>query len=116
MNALTLRHENKSIVITKDFAKKSSNPNNAEYQKLADVKRVYADYTVIVRAVSKKNSKTNKITRANMKAYISKHDDDGSIMAKFEAMVNEKAGENLQRTSFFAIKKWFFEQYPDLNA
>ena len=116
MNALTLRHENKSIVITKDFAKKSSNPNNAEYQKLADVKRVYADYTVIVRAVSKKNSKTNKIKLADMKAYIGKHDDDGSIMMQFEAMINEEAGENLQRTSFFAIKKWFFEQYPDLNA
>lgn len=116
MNALTLRHENKSIVITKDFAKKSGNPKNAEYQELANVKQVYTDYTVIVRAVSKKNSKASKITLANMKAYISKHDNDGSIMMKFEAMVNEEVGENLQRTSFFAIKKWFFEQYPDLNA
>jgi hypothetical protein len=36
-------------------------------------------------------------------------------MAQFKAMVDEEVGENLNRTSFFAIKKWFFEQYSDLK-
>ena len=116
-NAIRLNHDDHTIIITKDFAKKSGNPNTTEYKDLLKIKSQNRDYTVVVKATTKRNDRTSKITKAKMRAYISKHDDEnGTIMAQFEAMVNEKVGENFDRTSFFAIKKWFFEQYSDLKS
>lgn len=115
-NAIRLNHDDHTIIITKDFAKKSGNPTTNEYKDLMRIKNQNRDYTVVVKTTTKRNDGTSKITKAKMKAYISKHDDEnGTIMAQFEAMVKEEVGENLNRTSFFAIKKWFFEQYSDLK-
>ena len=115
-NAIRLNHDDHTIIITKDFAKKSGIPGSNEYKDLMKIKRENRDYNVVVRTTTKRKDGTSKITTAKMRAYISKHDDDkGSIMAQFNEMVNEKVGENFNRTSFFAIKKWFFEQYSDLK-
>jgi hypothetical protein len=115
-NAIRLNHDDHTIIITKDFAKKSGIPGSNEYKELMNIKRDNRDYNVVVKATTKRNDGTSKITKAKMRAYISKHDDEnGTIMAQFKAMVDEEVGENLNRTSFFAIKKWFFEQYSDLK-
>ena len=115
-NAIRLNHDDHTIIITKDFAKKSGIPGSNEYKELMNIKRENRDYNVVVKVTTRRKDGTSKITKAKMRAYISKHDDDkGTIMAQFNAMVNEKVGENLDRTSFFAIKKWFFEQYSDLK-
>ena len=115
-NAIRLNHDDHTIIITNDFAKKSGNPTTNEYKDLMRIKNQNRDYTVVVKTTTKRNDGTSKITKAKMKAYISKHDDEnGTIMAQFKAMVDEEVGENLNRTSFFAIKKWFFEQYSDLK-
>lgn len=115
-NAIRLNHDDHTIIITKDFAKKSSIPGSNEYKALMQIKRDNRDYGVVVRTTPRRKDGTSKITTAKMRAYISKHDDaKGTIMAQFDAMVNEKSGENLERTRFFTIKKWFFEQYPDLT-
>lgn len=115
-NAVQLNHENKTIVITKEFSKSASTYNTPEYNELIEIKKNFNNYQIVVRSAPKRKRGINDITLANMRAYISKHDDENkTIMAEFDSMVNEKSGENLKRTSFFAIKKWFFEQYPDLK-
>ena len=115
-NSIMLNHENKTIVITKEFSKKASTYGTTEYKELLKIKNDFRDYQIVVRSAPRRTHSINDITLADMRAYIKKHDDEEkSIMAKFESMVNEKTGEKLIRTSFFAIKKWFFEQYPDLK-
>lgn len=114
MNAVAIHHENRTIVITKDYSKKSSNSNNKEFKELMELKKAYRDYTIVVRTSTKKNSKTSKITLSNMKAYISKHDADGSVMTEFERIVKE-SGNSIEYSGFFGVKKWFFEHYSDLK-
>lgn len=114
--AVQLNHENKTIVITKEFSKSASTYGTTEYKELLEIKKDFGDYQIVVRSTPRRKRGINDITLTDMKAYIKKHDkEDNSIMAVFESMVNEKTGENLKRTSFFTIKKWFFEQYPDLK-
>ena len=115
MNAFTIKHENRTIVITKDYAKKSSNPNTDEFKNLMELKKAYRDYRVVVRETAKRKSKTSKITLSNMKAYISKHDSDGRIMVAFENVVKESTN-SIEYSGFFGVKKWFFEQYPELKT
>ena len=111
-----INHENREIVISKELARKASVYKSEEYQYILDLKKENSGYSVSTRPTpNKRSTGTSKLTLNKMKAYISKHDADGSIMVMFEAMTNEEAGDKLYRTSFFAIKKWFFEQYPELK-
>ena len=115
MNAFTINHNAKTITITKKYAHHSSVPNSVEFKQLKELKSVYRDYSVIVRTTSRKKSKISKITLDNMKAYISKHDTDGKIMMEFESVLKE-SDNSIKYCGFFGIKKWFLEQYPELNA
>ncbi len=115
-NSIMLNHETKSIVITKAFSKNASTYGTTEYKELIKIKNDFRDYQIVVKSAPKRKRGINDISLADMEAYIKKHDDEReSIMTTFNSMVNEKAGENLKRTSFFTIKKWFFEQYPELK-
>jgi HD superfamily phosphohydrolase len=114
MNAFTIKHENRTIVITKDYAKKSSNPNNKEFKELVNLKKAYREYDVVIRESRQRNSKTSKINLANMRAYIKNHDTDGTIMSEFEKVVRESKN-SIQYSGFFGVKKWFFEQYSELK-
>lgn len=115
-NSIMLNHETKSIVITKAFSKNASTYGTTEYKELIKIKNDFRDYQIVVRSVPKRKRGINDISLTDMETYIQKHDDEEkSIMSSFKSMVNEKAGENLKRTSFFTIKKWFFEQYPELK-
>jgi len=115
MNAVRINHNERTIVITKKYAKLASVYDNTEYRQLEEIKKVYPNYQVIVREVSKKSSVSSRLTLRTMENYIKMHDDDGKIMEEFKKMRDEKAGENLEKTSFFEIKKWFFATYPELK-
>lgn len=115
MTNVRISHENNTIVITKAFAKKASVYGSDAYDELRKIKLDNPDYKVEVRTVSKTTSATNKITLATMENYIAKHDTTGEIMKQFNALRNEELGENLHKTTFFQIKKWFFETYPELK-
>ena len=115
-NSIRINYARKEIVVSKELAKKASVYGSEEYNFILALKRDNAGYDVVTRNTTSKKSAFDKITINDMRAYIKKHDPDGVLISKFEAMVNEEKGDNLMRTSFFAIKKWFFEQYPDLKA
>lgn len=112
-NSMTISHSTQTIIITKAFEKKASIYKSPEYKELLEVQRDFPTYKVVVNQVEKKTSRTNKITLADIRRYIEKHDDENkSGMAKFEEMCNAKANGEVLSKSFFEIKKWFFENYP----
>jgi hypothetical protein len=115
MTNVRINHEERTIVITKKFAKDASKYNSQAYKELRDIKNDNLGYKVEVREASRTTSSSNKITLATMENYIAKHDATGEIMRKFVSLRDEELGENLQKTSFFGIKKWFFETYPELK-
>lgn len=115
MNAVRIDHEERTIVITKKYAKAASVYNSTAYKELKKIKSDNSNYQVIVREVSKKTSVSSRLTLRTMENYIKMHDDDGKIMEEFKSKRDEKAGENLEKTTFFEIKKWFFATYPELK-
>lgn len=115
MNAVRINHDERTIVITKKYAKAASVYNTNAYNELTTIKRENPNYQIIVREVSKKTSVNNRITLSTMENYIKMHDPDDKIMEEFKKMRDEKVGENLEKTNFFKIKKWFLEKYPHLK-
>ena len=115
MNAVRISHEERTIVITKKYAKLASAYDSNAYRELKEIKKVYPNYQVIVREVAKKSTVSSRLTLRTIENYIKMHDADGKIMEEFKSKRDEKTGENLEKTTFFEIKKWFFATYPELK-
>ena len=115
MNAVRINHDERTIVITKKYAKAASAYNSNAYRELRKIKSENPNYQVIVREVSKKSTVSSRLTLRTIENYIKMHDADGKIMEEFKNKRDEKTGENLEKTSFFEIKKWFFATYPELK-
>jgi len=116
MTNVRINHEERTIVITKKFAKDASKYNTYAYNELKEIRNDNIGYKVVVREVAKTTSVNNRITFATMENYIKKHDETGEIMKAFLARKNEEKGEHIQKTTFFQIKKWFLDTYPELKV
>lgn len=115
MKAVTINHQNKTITLTKEFAKKASEFGTQEYKELMEIKAGNREYSVEVRTAPKRKSKTSRVTLEDIKAYVKKHDETGELQAKLDEMTSKESGVNITKVSFFEIKAWFFEQYPELK-
>lgn len=113
---IRINFTDKEIVVTKAFTKKISVYGSQEYKDFIEVQKNFPDFKVVEKATTKRtSSQLSKITLSDIKRYVSFHDDENkSKMAELERMCNAKANGELNSTSFFAIKKWFFEQYPEV--
>lgn len=115
MRNITLNRNNRTIIISKAFEKKASKYGTPEYNELVEVQRDNAGFKVVVKAPAKTSSKTSRITLSDIKRYISFHDDENnSKMEELERMCNAKAHGEINNKSFFEIKKWFFEKFPEV--
>lgn len=113
---MRINFTDKEIVITKAYAKKISVYGSKEYKEFIEVQKNLPDFNVVEKAPAKRtSSQSSRITLSDIKRYISFHDDENkSKMAELDRMCNAKANGELESKSFFEIKKWFFEQYPEV--
>ena len=112
---MTINFANRTIELTKAEVNKAKKYGSDEYIALQNARRDNEGYTVVVLATKKNSSKNSKVTLEDMRRYISFHDDEnGSIMSQFETQCNAKAHGELHNKSFFEIKKWFFEIFPEV--
>ena len=111
---MIINEAKRAIELTKAEATKAKVYGTVEYNALQNARKDYKGYSVIV-AVRKNNAKNSRVTLEDMRRYITFHDDESkSKMNEFVAMCNAKAKGELKNNSFFKIKKWFFEQYPEV--
>ena len=116
MTTITINNKNRTIELTKIFAKNASKFGSAEYNELKAARLDNPSFRVIT--VAKKNArpKFKGLTYEYMEMYISKHDDeDKSIMHQYKVMraLTDEAKEALAVSATYSeIKDWFFETYP----
>lgn len=113
---MRINYTNGAIEITKAEAKKAGVINSNAYNALIEVRNANPTFKVVVVAAhTKKTSKKDHITIKDIERYISAHDDEnGSLMQEFIARRDAKKNGELYANSFFEIKKWFFEIFPDV--
>ena len=111
---MTINFANRTIELTKTEANKAKTYGSAEYTNLQNARKENKGFTVVV-ITRKASSKNSRVTLEDMRRYISFHDDEnGSIMKDFKEKCKKKADGELHGSNFFAIKKWFFETYPEV--
>ena len=78
MTNITLNHEDKTITLTRKFAKLSSNPFSREGKQLTKVKKDYPDYEIVVREIKINTDKDTYegLTYEYMRDYIRRYSND----------------------------------------
>lgn len=112
---MTINYANKTIEISKAFANKAKNYGSDAYTELKNARDENRGFAVVVLSSKKKATKNSKVTLADMERYISFHDDEEkSKMNEFIRRRNAKEYGELRNQTFFEIKNWFFETYPEV--
>ena len=112
---MKINYANRTIEISKAFANKAQVYGSNEYALLKEVRNDNRGFAVTVVETKKKSAKNSRITLVDMERYISFHDDEeNSKMSEFDALRNAKERGDLYAKSFFEIKKWFFETFPEV--
>jgi len=135
-NNIRINDKNHTIEITKKFATAAKRFGTSEYEDLQTVRRDYPRYRIEIKTSSKKADCFKGLTHNYMKDYIEKRivdrdkeineGNDPEAKNEFrEILVNfyflcglTEEGEKQEfaaAASYGETKKWFLEQFPELN-
>ena len=110
MNAYSVNHVTRSIILTRDFAKKACIADTKEYQLLIKLRTDNPGYDIIQRTIAKKEGKRKPPSYKQMIKYITCVENSDFYMARFEAVREEAASKN---GSYARILKWFRQTFPN---
>ena len=111
---MKINYAEATLELTQKEATQAGKLGSPMCKQVNEIRKEFPSFKIIVDTTKKKASKNSKINYAAMERYISFHDDeDGTKMREFNALRNAKENGALTSKSFFEIKKWFFEAFPD---
>jgi hypothetical protein len=106
---MKINFANETIQLSKVEAKKAGVIGSELYKNLNGVREQYPNYAVVV--IERKTSASSVFKGMGcefMGNYVKTHDEDGKIMAEFEKLRKDA-------TPYGAMRKWFFEKYPQFK-
>ena len=106
------------IELTTAEMKKAMIFGSDEYKALQEARRDYPNYRVVEKKIKNK-SEFGKLTMKTIKAYVEKHGSDkqkNDLEIMTQKGVDMETGEYMEAASFFAIKGWFRNTFPELKA
>ena len=123
MTNITINTTNATIELTKAFAKNASRFGSEEYKQLQQARADYPNCRVVVRKVAKTGDRMKGLTFDYMLEYIEKNDkpfnEEMTVkVAFFQITGRDENGDRIEGSesaSYGEIKKWFLEQYPEVN-
>ena len=110
MNAYSVNHMTRSIILTSKFAKAASIPDTDQYRLLIRLRTDNPGYDIIKRTIAKKEGKRKPPSYKQMIKYITCVENSDFYMARFEAVREEAASKN---GSYARILKWFRQTFPN---
>ena len=104
---MKINFSSNAIEISRTFAKKASHFGSIEYQQLRAATLELPNFKVVVKAAPKSfRTYTKGLTYEFMEAYISKNDEDNTLMNNFQCMRHG--------CSYGEIKRWFLMKFPEI--
>lgn len=116
MKELRINFEERTIVMTRKFAKAASDPFTTEFAKLQEVREAYPNFKVKRHTIKKNPNKEcyKGLTYDYMREYIKSHEskvEREKVLATLEEKIYiSKCHSNCHR--YPTVKKWFLEKYP----
>lgn len=119
---MKINYEKKAIEMTKKFANAAGRFGSDEYRELQEARRDNPGFKVITvnRTTSAKKDSYKGLNYDYMEKYIKAHDDEKrAIMAEYETLRGTSAEAKAalaDARSYGEIKKWFLDQFPEIEA
>ena len=107
----------KTIELTKAEMKNAMVFGTDEYSNLQIVRRDYPDYKVVEIKSKKNNSDFANLKMADIKKYVEKYGTDEQ-KERFDLISKrrvDEVGEYCEPQSFFQIKSWFLNEFPEFK-
>ena len=98
------------IIVMKRFLKDASVIGSTAYTELTQVRKDYADFTIEIRQIAKKENKQTygKLTYDFMRDYILTKEDSKVVLAEYESIRKLAKFQNAQ---YVFVKNWFLKKY-----
>lgn len=112
-NVLKIKHDTRTIVMDRAFAKASSIVGSEEYILLQGARRDYPCYVVTTRTIKRNANKEcyRGLTYAYMENYIQTHPEAETHMAEYSEL---RLLAECHSIRYPTIKKWFLETYQEI--
>ena len=113
-NTYVINHAKKTITLTKKYAKLTNTPGTNEFRELADIYKVYSNYTIVMRTVTPNEDKKKHtgLTIARMEYHIKNIAKDDVALAQFEEVQKYYKGMS---GYYGKVRSWFLEKYPEIT-
>ncbi len=109
----------KKIELSTKEAKAAGKVGSPEYEELNTLMNRFPTFEISVVKTKSNSGHFIRMTTADMKSYIEKHDDDHSIMKTFNSLrgldENEKKIPFAAVASIGELKVWFLETFPEIE-
>lgn len=117
-NVIRVDFQHGRIVMDREFAKNSTNPNSAEYKQLQRVRQDYPEYTVCTRTCKPNPEKESYkgLTYAYMEHYILTHESKDTVLEVLDEYNELRLIAECHSRSrrYPVIKRWFLAKYPEI--
>ena len=118
-----ISHNNKTITLTKAYAKKANTPGTKEFKELANLHKAYPDYDIVMRTatVSESKEKHGGLTVEVMEKIIARQPNAEALKKEYDEFVafwgkeveDKKTGEKYVRAPYGKTKSWFLKKVPN---
>lgn len=114
---MTIIEKKMSIELTNAEMKEARKFGTKEYRDLQEARRDYPNFAVVVKK-GKNNSDFANLSMKTIKDYVAKHGDDEQ-KAALETLTKRNmdidSDEYAEPVSFFTIKTWFLNEFPEVK-
>ena len=111
-NGCVVSHNNKTITLTKAYAKLAYTPGTKEFRELSTILKAYPHLTVAMRSAkpNEEKEKHTGLTVDRMEFHIKTIEKDEAGLAEFQAVKAYYKGMN---GYYGKVKGWFLKKYPN---
>ena len=119
-----INHDNKTITLTKAYAKRSSIPGAKEFRELTRLHKNFPDYDIVMRTatITAPKETHDGLTIEIMEKVIARQPNSEEIMREYNNFVafygrevNDKKnpGKKIIRAPYGKVKSWFLDKFPN---
>ena len=123
-NTYAIDHDNKTITLTKAYAKLANTPGTKEFRELSRLHQAFSEYDIVMRTATITASKNTHdgLTIEMMEKIIARQSNSEELLREYNELVafwgkevNDKKnpGKKIVRAPYGKVKSWFLKKIPN---
>ena len=118
-----ISHNDKTITLTKAYAKKANTPGTREFKELANLHKNFPDYDIVMRTanITAEKNTHDGLTIERIEKIISAQTNAEELMKEYKDFISfwgkevedKKTGKKVMRAPYGKVKSWYLKKVKD---